>query len=240
VLQLATDPPTDVDELFTCYDKTVSDILNKLAPVTEVKQYARCTSPWYDHECYITKLKTRRLEREYRRDPTPAAESLWRSQFSRQRTMYQRKFTDYWTRKISDSADNSKQLWSHLRHLLSEPPHTATVHLADEFATHFEKKIERIRQSTATFPQPSISSRCAGAPLSSFRPATVAEVATLIRKSLAKQCPLDPMPTWLLKNVCDDVQRLDQSEQISTLSQISHRQAASQENESGSIRSQLI
>ena len=203
--QLITDPPTDVDELFASYDKTISDILDKLAPVTEVKQYARCTSPWYDHECYITKLQTRRFERKYRRNPTPTAKSLWRSQFSRQRTMYQLKFTNYWSRKISDSAGNSKQLWSHLRHLLSEPAHTATVHSADDFATHFESKIERIRQSTATFPEPCIPTRCVAAPLSSFRPVTVAEVASMIRKSPAKQCALDPMPTWLLKSVCDTV-----------------------------------
>jgi len=37
-----------------------------------------------------------------------------------------------------------------------------------------------------------------------------------------------------------DVQRFDQSEQISTLSQICHRQAASQENKPGPIKSQLI
>ena len=36
-----------------------------------------------------------------------------------------------------------------------------------------------------------------------FEPVSVEEVATMIRKSPSKQCPLDPMTTWLLKNVCE-------------------------------------
>jgi len=33
------------------------------------------------------------------------------------------------------------------------------------------------------------------------RPATVAEVTAIIKKSPAKKCYLDPMPTWLLKDL---------------------------------------
>jgi len=47
--QLAVDPPTSVDDLFVCYDAvdgTISNILDKLAPVADVKQHARDTSPW--------------------------------------------------------------------------------------------------------------------------------------------------------------------------------------------------
>ena len=205
--RLTTDPPSDVDDLFACYDQTIRDVLDKLAPTIEVKQNARSMSPWYDHECYIIKLQTRRLEKTYRRNPTPAKRLAWRSQFSRQRAMYQAKFTSYWSRKINDSAGNSRQLWLQLKRLLSEPAHTATVHSAGDFARHFKEKIDHrpIRQSTSTFPQPCITSRCVDGPLCSFRPVTVDEVATMIRKSLAKQCPLDPIPTWLVKNVCNTV-----------------------------------
>ena len=73
-------------------------------------------------------IERSRLERKYRRHPTPTTKSLWRSQFSQQRAMYQLKFTRYWSRKITNSAGNSRQLWSHLRRLLSEPQHTASIH----------------------------------------------------------------------------------------------------------------
>jgi len=47
---------SDVDELFACHDSSVSAILDKLAPFVDVKQHARPTSPWYDSDCYVTKL----------------------------------------------------------------------------------------------------------------------------------------------------------------------------------------
>jgi len=129
----------------------------------------------------------------------------WRTQFSLQRTTYQKKFVNYWSSKINDSAGDSRQLWIHLKGLLSTPKSSATAHLPDDFARHFEAKTERIRQSTATYPELPISSRCVAEPLSTFRPVTVEEVITLISKLPAKQCPLDPMPIWLLKKACDTV-----------------------------------
>jgi len=50
-----------------------------------------------------------------------------------------------------------------------------------------------------------ISDRSADVPLATFRPVSADEVAALINKSPAKQCPLDPLPTWLLKDICDTI-----------------------------------
>jgi len=66
--------------------------------------------------------------------------------------MYQKKFVNYWSSKINDSSGDSKQLWIYLKRLLSIPKSTATIHSPNDFARHFEEKIERIRQSTVTCP----------------------------------------------------------------------------------------
>lgn len=200
---LLLSPPSDVDELFACYDSTVSDILDKLAPFADVKQYARPTSPWYDRDCYVTKLQTRRLEKAYRRHPGPTTLARWREQFKRQRVMFQQKFVSHWSDKISSCAGDSKRLWSRLKCLLSPPESTVAAHSAGDLARHFSMKIDRIRQSTAGFKQPLVSARCINTPLDSFTPVTAAEVAAIIRKSPSKQCVLDPMPTWLLKITSD-------------------------------------
>ena len=183
-------PPDDVDELFQCYDDTITAILDKLAPYADVRQYARRTSPWYDRECHITKLKTRRLEKAFRRRPSPAAKSLWRAQFNQQRKLFQQKFVDHWSHKISSSKGNSKTMWSHLKCLLTRPEQTVAEHSPDDFARHFQDKIERIRSSTAEFCHPTIVSRNVDT-LDVFEPVSVEEVATMIRKSPSKQCPLD-------------------------------------------------
>ena len=49
------------------------------------------------------------------------------------------------------------------------------------------------------FHQPDIRQRNVDISLNELRPATVDEVSAIIKKSSAKQCSLDPMPTWLLK-----------------------------------------
>ena len=201
--QLLLNPPDDVDELFASYNTTITDILDKLAPYTDVRRYARKVSPWYDHDCYITKLQTRRLERAYRRSRDRASLAAWRSQFNRQRALFDRKYVEYWSRKIYSSNGNSKTLWSHLRCLLSQPTSTGTPHSADEFARHFSDKISGVRLTTSRFSQPIINGRQVSAPLASFRPVTAAEISTMIRKAPAKQCTLDPLPTWLLKSACD-------------------------------------
>ena len=149
----------------------------------------------------VTKLRTRGLERAYRHSQDPASLEAWCSQFKRQRELYKWKFVEYWSRKISNSNGNTKTLWSHLRCLLSQPIATSMLHSPDEFANYFCDKIDRVRLLTSDFDQPIIDSRLVSDPLSNFTAVKVNEITTMIRKAPAKQCLLDPLPTWLLKSV---------------------------------------
>ena len=69
---------------------------------------------------------------------------------------------------------------------------------------HFVDKINRTGVSNAA-PQlsPVIVDRPVAEPLSCqmllHRPTTVAEVEAILKKPAAKQCQLDPVPTWLVK-----------------------------------------
>jgi len=69
--QLLCNPPTDVDELFDCYNHTIGSILDRLAPFADIKPYGKTVSPWYNRECYVTKLKT------CRRHLSQPALTLW-------------------------------------------------------------------------------------------------------------------------------------------------------------------
>ena len=198
--RLLCDPPEDVSDYFNCYDTTLTELLNVHAPVVLVKRYARPESPWFDTECHLAKVKTRKLEKKYRSHKTPYNESNWRSQFRLQRQLFQIKFRDYWKFTIETNAGNSKMLWSKLRCLLEPPSHdSATEHSANDFAAFFADKTEKIRQSTSSASDPVIDQRDVPAFLSDFRPVSSAEVLSLIRQLPPKQCSLDPVPTWLLK-----------------------------------------
>jgi len=192
-------PPTDVTELFACYDDTLIRLLDKHAPLRTVKVKARPAAPWFDLECRDAKAKTRRLEKAYRREPTAETRAGWRSQFAIQRALFQQKFISHWSTAISSCQRDSKALWSKLRPLLQS--NTApTPHLtASEHARFFSEKIEGIRSSTAAAAPPRIEYRFVTEHLSAFQPATTEEIATILNRSMAKQCQLDPAPTWLIK-----------------------------------------
>ena len=83
--------------------------------------------------------------------------------------------------------------------MLSHPSAVNSHYSADQFAQHFSDKISRIRQTTAGFHPPDIRQRNVDISLNELRPATVDKVSAIIKRSPAKQCSLDPMPTWLLK-----------------------------------------
>ena len=58
---LICNPPDGVSELFACYDETLTQLLDKHAPVIYVTQYARPSSPWFNTECHLAKVRTRKL-----------------------------------------------------------------------------------------------------------------------------------------------------------------------------------
>jgi hypothetical protein len=68
----------------------------------------------------------------------------------------------------------------------------------------FQDKVARIRASTASASQPIIVKR-ETPPFDCFEPVTVAEIMKLIKTVPAKSCALDPIPTWLLKQVSSHI-----------------------------------
>jgi len=67
-------------------------------------------------------------------------------------------------------------------------------------ARFFRGKVDNIRTSTTSADLPTIAIRQVP-PLGSFKPATVTEIVSLLKKAPAKSCELDPIPTWLLKDL---------------------------------------
>ena len=201
--QLVLNPSSDVTELFDQYDATLAELLDKHAPWQQIKPRARTAAPWYDAECRVTKAKTRKLEKTYRRRRTTQSEHAWRVQFSQQRVLFQQKYIDHWSRTIDLCHGDSKALWSKLRVLLQPKPSSCSRLTAGEHARYFMAKIDGIRALTATSPPPNIIDRFVSEPLVDLRPASADEVASILKRSDPKQCLLDAAPTWLIKHVGD-------------------------------------
>jgi len=82
---LLTNPPSDADGLFACYDDTLRTLVDKHAPFADVKLRAHRNAPWYDDDCRAVKAETRRLERIFRSNRSDAVRKAWRHQSRYQR-----------------------------------------------------------------------------------------------------------------------------------------------------------
>ena len=92
-------------------------------------------------------------------------------------------------------------LWSRMQSLLHPTDSSILSHTADDFAQHFLHKVERIRASTANATVPVITDRLVPEPFTHFKPVTPCEVLAVLNRAPAKQCSLDPVPTWLVKKL---------------------------------------
>lgn len=88
---------------------------------------------------------------------------------------------------------------SHTFEQLLEPvSDEVALHTAHIFAKFFSDKVEKIRAMTATAPAPSIQQRTVD-PLDSFTAVIADEIVKLITGLPSKQCELDLVPSWLIK-----------------------------------------
>jgi len=95
-----------------------------------------------------------------------------------------------------------RRLWRTLHSALGHRTDGETGdHTADEFATFFTSKVDSVRAATATTPLYDVPFRCTPL-LSEFSPVTCDEVEKLISSAPTKTCQLDPVPTWLVNDVC--------------------------------------
>ena len=113
----------------------------------------------------------------------------------------------YFSTKIEESSNNQKQLFNITKQLLCKekcsklPSYGDARDMANTFANFFEQKIERIRQGfVQTSPNKAFThDSTATSNMSHFRPTTEDELRKTIMSGNNKSCPLDPIPTTLIK-----------------------------------------
>jgi len=81
--ELATTLSDDVDYLFSLYNMTLTELIDKHAPQRKTVRKKQHHAPWFDGECYVARREVRRLERIHRRQRTPACHRSWRAAVAR-------------------------------------------------------------------------------------------------------------------------------------------------------------
>jgi hypothetical protein len=164
----------------------------------------------------------RKLERDYRRTKSPENQQLWREAQKAYRCAREKKKSEFWKFQLDSNKNNMKQIWSDLDNLCGvvEKKPDSTIS-AETIATFFSDKINKIRtninvnnncnlqagklkqnsrlENTYTISMPVNNT------FLNFRPVTETEVRKLILSLPNKQCGLDPIPMWLLKECIDEL-----------------------------------
>jgi len=147
--RLVIDTPSNVADLYECYDKMLRQLLDKHAPLHQVKVRSRPSAPWFDAECHSTKAATRKLEKAYRRNRSKQNEDAWRAQFQKQRMLFQHKFISHWSTIIDSCQGDVKSLWSKLKFLLEPSTCVVSSLSACDLARYFAAKIDTKTNVTA-------------------------------------------------------------------------------------------
>jgi exonuclease III len=204
---LISDPPTTLPELISCYNTTLSNILDKHAPVVSKLTTSEKSNPWYTTELRVLKCDRRRCEHQWRAHPSSHTLCLLRKATKTYNNALLAAKKLYYSELVESNSGNPQRLWNtinnilHRHHSPSLPTTIPISSLAQFFAQFFADKITNLRASiSSTLISPHIPGPVTTPSVfDSFRQATVNEISSIIKQSPDKQCDLDPLPTALLK-----------------------------------------
>ena len=206
---LIQNPPSALDDLVECYNSSLTLVLDKHAPIREKEVILRPNAPWYTESILQAKHEKRRAERKWQKTRLEVDKQILKNKQKEANDACDKAKKDYYNSKIEETTENSKELFRLANKLLhkakdsSLPTHTCEKTLANQFGQYFTQKIENIQQqfeeraestdhldTSHSFPE-----------LTSFSPISIEDLSKLIQNGNSKSCPLDPVPTTLLKAI---------------------------------------
>ena len=217
--KLCTREYSDLNELTSSYNSTLTSLLDKHAPMKEKVVVCRQRLPWFNSEIKCAIRTRRKAERKWRR--TKSQQDFRAFKGARNRATFVMNGTrcEYYTSLIAENSSNQWNLFRTTKSLLCEPSGVsfpkdiAPDDLANDFGNFFMQKIDKINQlidmqsslemSKAREKGCADSDTCAGVTFANFKTLSREQVSELIKKAAKKSCPLDPMPTSVVLEVLD-------------------------------------
>lgn len=199
---------TSCSDLYDQYHHTLVSLLDKYAPLCS-KKVARQTEKWLSPEFFNAKRLKRRFERLWRRTKSSSDRSKFRQQVNTCNRIINNAKSHFYSNLIQGNLDKPKKLWQILRSALNFsqssklPDDPSDSSLANKFCKFFENKIDTIRCTFTTcnrsWPGPDVAPPF----LSNFSSVEESDLYKIILNSPTKSCPLDPWPTFLVKDHLD-------------------------------------
>ena len=220
--ELLQQTPIALDDLVTSYNSTLSNVLNKHAPVRTRTTVLRPLVPWFTEEIRASKRLRRRSERRWRKTKLSADFLIFKAAKNRTTYLMNLARKAYYINFVHENGNNQRKLFTATKKLLGTtnsscfPPHKDKFELANDMGSFFIRKIDDIRtkldSETDTDVDPSVALQSSNPPHShslalfcEFKSLTCDDVRELITSAPAKSSPLDPIPTFVIKECIDEL-----------------------------------
>ena len=207
---------SNLDEFVSRYNLTLSELLDKHAPLSLKKIVPHSNSPWYNSKITSIKICCRKAERKWRQTKLEVHKQIYLSCLETLHNAIKSSKKEYYQSKIDNS--DPKCTYKIANTLLNKssdillPNFTSATSLATRFNKFFIDKIVKIRndlqatsvklnmfKSAPRLNNLTYENGKSAPNLSVFKPATDDEIKKIILNSKSTQCPSDPIPTHLLK-----------------------------------------
>ena len=149
--RLCGDPPESITDLVSCYNTTLSDLLDKHAPLFKKTITVRPSVPWFNVAVKEAKRISRKPERIWRKTRS----ELDRKRFTKSRNhanhVMEQARRDYYFKFIEENSTDPRRLFKATSALLGNssweryPPYKDLSGLANDFGKFFAQKIDNIR-----------------------------------------------------------------------------------------------
>jgi hypothetical protein len=197
-----------LDENVTNYQRTLTGILDTIAPLRSRTVRIRVNADWYNDEIRAEKQRRRQAERRWRKSKLPADRELFKVAKNRTQSMIDEAKSLHFREKVSACSDDPKQLFRVVDTLLGNstesplPVHDSRVELSNRFSDFFVEKIATIQSAIPSVDNPPRpQAPLPQSQLATFQPLDVADTCALISGAAPKSCELDPLPSPLVKDL---------------------------------------
>lgn len=189
-------------------------ILDKHAPIINKKVILRPNAPWYTNDIRVEKRHRRKLERIYRKTGLMIHKQSYDQQCVSVNKMCLKASEEYYLSKIRECNGDPRKIKHIMAHLLGNkktpifPSAPSDQILANDFINFFTNKISKIRNNIesgrlATASPIEYDNQFCGTLLNHFTSCTPEQICKYIHMAPNKSCELDPVPTWLLKEIAE-------------------------------------
>ncbi len=195
------------DDILNSFNDLVTSVLDKHAPKKSVKLKSGDKKPWYNSEIHDQRKIRRQYERKMRKSKLEVHKQMFVAKRNEVAKMIDNAKSSYYKEKLGEA--DCQETYRLVNGLLqgvqaaSLPTYSDPKDMANEFCQFFHTKIEKIKDTFETSTEPSVTTAevCSEQhkKLQHFEAVTTDYIKKLIKKAPSKSCPLDCIPTHLLK-----------------------------------------